>query len=333
MEGVTEPFPTCYHGNSPIRKDLYLPIIRRGELQTCRMQQFEDEINDSTTKNSMTYKQEELKRLHLCLYDILREIRRVCDLLNIQFVMLGGSAIGVYYWDGIIPFDDDIDIGMKRKDFERFLNEAPQLLADDYFLQWCGSEKHYNLFFAKVRRNDTLFVEENFQYLDIHQGVYIDILPLDNIPDSPRARIIQRKLANIVNDCFVAKEIWRYPWLGKCQVAEPLKTSWLNCLFVRIISVLFSKKVIYYILHYLQTFYNDRPTRYCNTIPYYGDYIATEDFDNLQETIFGNVRVWVPCHLEDYLHRHYPVLKKHLSEEEQKKYKNHRPIKLELPEK
>lgn len=279
----------------------------------------------------MNYTPEELKQLQICLYDILREIRRVCDLLNIQFVMLGGSAIGVYYWNGIIPFDDDIDIGMKRDDFERFLKEAPQLLVDNYFLQWCGSEKHYPLFFAKVRRNDTLFIEENFRNIDIHQGVFIDILPLDNIPDSPQARFVQRKLAIIANECFVSKDIWRYQWLGKCQIAEPIKTTWMHCLFFRIVSILFSKKVIYRILHYLQTYYNNRPTQYCNTIPYYCDYIATEDLDNLQEVMFGDIKVWAPYHLEEYLHRHYPILKKKLSKEEQKQYKNHRPVKLELP--
>lgn len=279
----------------------------------------------------MNYTAEELERLHSCLYDILGEIRRVCDLLNIQFVMLGGSAIGVYYWNGIIPFDDDIDIGMKRDDFERFLKEAPQLLADNFFLQWCGSEKHYPLFFAKVRRNGTLFVEENFRDFDIHQGIYIDILPLDNIPDSTRSRFVQRKLANIANDCFAAKDIWRYRWLGKCQIAEPIKATWLNCLFVRIVSVLFSKKTIYRVLHYIQTFYNNKPTQYCNTIPYYCDYIATEDFDNLQKVMFGEIEVWVPSRLEEYLHKHYPILKKRLSEDEQKQYKNHRPVLLKLP--
>ena len=279
----------------------------------------------------MNYTAEELKRLHSCLYDILEEIRRVCDLLNIQFVMLGGSAIGVYYWNGIIPFDDDIDIGMKRDDFERFLKEAPQLLADNFFLQWCGSEKHYPLFFAKVRRNGTLFVEENFRDFDIHQGICIDILPLDNIPDSTRARFVQRKLAIIANECFVSKDIWRYQWFGKCQIAEPIKATWWSCLFFRVVSILFSKKAIYRVLHRLQTFYNNKSTQYCNTIPYYCDYIATENLDNLQEVMFGEIRVWVPYHLEDYLHKHYPILKKHLSEEEQKQYKNHRPVKLELP--
>ena len=279
----------------------------------------------------MSYTAEELEQLHLCLYDILGEILRVCDLLNIRFVMLGGSAIGVYYWNGIIPFDDDIDIGMKREDFDHFLKEAPRLLDDNYFLQWYGSEKHYPLFFAKVRRNGTLFVEEIFQNHDIHQGVYIDILPLDNIPDNTRWRFVQRKLANIANDCFVAKEIWRYPWLGKCNIKEPLKATLTNCLFIKMVSVLFSKKTIYRILHFIQTFFNNKSTQYCNTVPYYCDYIATEDLRNLQEVIFGNLRVWVPCHLEEYLHRHYPLLKKHLSEEEQNRYKNHRPIKLELP--
>ena len=278
----------------------------------------------------MNYTQEELERLHLCLYDILGEIRRVCDLLNIQFVMLGGSSIGVYYWNGIIPFDDDIDIGMKRCDYERFLTEAPQLLADKYFLQWHGSEKHYPLFFAKVRRNDTLFVEENLQNLDIHQGIYIDILPLDNIPDSPRARFVQRKLANIANDCFAAKEIWRYRWFGKCQIAEPIKATWLNCLFVKIVTILFSKNYLYRILHYIQRFYNDKQTWSYNTIPYYCDYIRTKDFEMLREVTFGKIKVWVPDHLERYLHRHYPSLKKHPSEEEQQQYAHH-PVKLVLP--
>ena len=278
----------------------------------------------------MNYTQEEIERLHICLYDILGEIRRVCDLLNIQFVMLGGSAIGVYYWNGIIPSDDDIDIGMKRCDYERFLTEAPQLLADKYFLQWHGSEKHYPLFFAKVRRNDTLFVEKDLQNLDIHQGIYIDILPLDNIPDSPRARFVQRKLANIANDCFTAKEIWRYQWLGKCQIAEPIKATWLNCLFVKIVTILFSKKYLYRILSYIQSFYNDKQTWSYNTIPYYCDYIRTKDFEMMQEVTFGEIKVWVPDHLERYLHRHYPFLKKHLSEEEQLQYA-HCPVKLELP--
>ena len=279
----------------------------------------------------MNYTPEELERLHNCLYDLLEEIRRICDLLNIKFVMLGGSAIGVYYWDGIIPFDDDIDIGMKRSDYERFLMEAPRLLDDKYFLQWFGSEKHYPLFFAKLRRNGTLFVEENLGKLDIHQGVFIDILPLDNIPNSPRARFVQRKLANIVNDCFVAKDIWRYKWFGECQTKEPLKATWQNCLIVKTATILFPKKLLFRVLHYIQTFYNNKHTHYLNTIPCYCDYIREKDLERLQNVTFGEIEVWVADHIERYLHRHYPSLKKYPTEEDQQNY-GHRSVKLVLPD-
>lgn len=215
----------------------------------------------------MNYTKEELERLHLCLYDILKEIRRVCDLLNIKFVMLGGSAIGVYYWNGIIPFDDDIDIGMERRDYERFLTEAPRLLKEQYFLQWQKTERHYPLFFAKVRRNNTMYVEELYLDMDIHQGVFVDIMPLDHIPDNSFSRYVQRKLAILTNECLVSKEIWRYKWFGKCEIKSPTKASWPSCLLYKFARAFLSKAIIYKLLLYIQRFYDNKTTQYSNTIP------------------------------------------------------------------
>lgn len=280
-------------------------------------------------KMANNYSYEELKKLHHCLYDILKEIKRVCNLLDIKFVTLGGSAIGVYFWNGIIPFDDDIDIGMKRTDYDRFLKEAPALLGEKYFLQWYKSDYHTPLFFAKIRKNDTLFMEEGMQNIEMHQGIFIDILPLDKIPNNPKARFLQRKLANIVNDCFVAKEIWRYKWLGKCQTATPLNASWMNCLFVKMISKFLSKDTIYRILHSIQTFYNDKNTNYCNTIPAYVDYMSVEDIEKPKDVVFGDIQIWAPSHLEEYLHLHYPNLKKELTEDEIARY-SHRPLVLQF---
>ena len=279
----------------------------------------------------MNYTKEELERLHLCLYDILKEIRRVCDLLNIRFVMLGGSAIGVYYWKGIIPFDDDIDIGMERRDYEKFLAEAPRLLQEQYFLQWQKTERHYPLFFAKVRRNDTMYVEEPYLDMDIHQGVFVDIMPLDHIPDNSFSRYIQRKLAVLTNECLVSKEIWRYKWFGKCEIKSPAKASWPSCLIYKFARTFLSKAFIYKLLLSIQTFYDNKTTQYSNTIPPYCDLMPNTDLLNLAVVEFGDTHVWVPDHLDNYLHRHYPSLKKDLTEEEIQAY-SHRPVKLKLPE-
>ena len=65
----------------------------------------------------MKYKAEDLKRLHEELYRILAEIIRVCEVLDIPYFIQGGTAIGALYNQGIVPWDDDIDIGMTRADY------------------------------------------------------------------------------------------------------------------------------------------------------------------------------------------------------------------------
>ena len=131
------------------------------------------------TMDTKTYTSLELEKLHTVLYEILGEIARVCKQLDIPFFMIGGSAIGVYYWNGIIPFDDDIDIGMTRRNYERFLRMAPKILDKKFFLQSYESEPHTPFYFAKVRKNGTLFVEQNTKDLNIHQGIFVDIIPFE----------------------------------------------------------------------------------------------------------------------------------------------------------
>src|SRR5574344_472221 len=104
------------------------------------------------------YTHEDLDRLHKTLFEILGEIIRVCDALNIEYFVQGGSAMGIYFENDIMAWDDDIDIGMTRSNYNRFLREAPALLAPEYFLAWFGSDPHSPFYFAKLRKNCTLFL-------------------------------------------------------------------------------------------------------------------------------------------------------------------------------
>jgi lipopolysaccharide cholinephosphotransferase len=69
----------------------------------------------------MSYSESELEKLHKVLYEILGEIVRVCDILNIPYFIQGGTAIGAFFENAILPWDDDIDVGMTRENYERFL--------------------------------------------------------------------------------------------------------------------------------------------------------------------------------------------------------------------
>ena len=66
------------------------------------------------------YEDKELKQLQQIELDVLKDFANVCDELELPYFMVGGSAIGTVRHKGFIPWDDDIDVGMLRKDFERF---------------------------------------------------------------------------------------------------------------------------------------------------------------------------------------------------------------------
>ena len=130
------------------------------------------------------YTPEELTQLHQVLYEILEEIVRICDKHNIPYFVIGGTAIGALYDKAILPWDDDIDIGMKREDYNKFLQIASQELREPYFLSWIHTDPHSPYYFAKVKKNNTLFVEEMFKDVPMHQGIFVDIFPFDRIPNN-----------------------------------------------------------------------------------------------------------------------------------------------------
>lgn len=276
---------------------------------------------------SQGYTDEELKRLHMTLMDILSEIARVCDEAGISWFLCGGSLIGSHYWSNIIPFDDDVDLGMTRDNYERFLREAPARLKPEYCLQWFGNTPETPFYFAKVRKRDTLFVEELTRNLHMQQGVYIDIIPFDRLPDNPERQRRQRKAATIINSCFVSKSVWRYKHCGHCELKAPLEHSFLNCVFDRLVITFVPKRALYWLMRKAQTWYNGRKTTWMGNVMTSFDNIRAANLESLQPVPFGHLQAFVPMNYEEYLHSHYPKLKKYLTPEEIERY-SHRPLKI-----
>lgn len=139
------------------------------------------------------------KQLQNIEFEILMEIDRVCKLLGISYTLFAGTALGAVRHNGFIPWDDDIDIAMLMEDYNRFIQEAPKYLKDEYFLQTRDTDKNYPLVFAKVRNSNTTFVEEDLKDLDINHGVYIDVFPLNKIPKDKKAQFIRKIALNFLD--------------------------------------------------------------------------------------------------------------------------------------
>lgn len=121
---------------------------------------------------------QQLKKFEL---DILMEIDRICKKNNIKYTLGYGTLIGAVRHKGFIPWDDDIDICMLRKDYMKFRKICETELDHKFFYQTHSTDKEYYHLFDKVRMNNTVFKETFLSTYNIHHGVYVDIFPIDNI--------------------------------------------------------------------------------------------------------------------------------------------------------
>lgn len=273
----------------------------------------------------MKYDKKDLARLHGELLDIMAEIIRVCEMCGIPYFIQGGTAIGALFNKGIVPWDDDIDIGMTRADYERFLQLAPQHLRPQYFLEWFGTERNTPFYFAKVKKNGTLFVEEMFRNMDIHHGIFVDIFPYDRIPDNKWLERLHRFRSRFWINCFIGKQIWLWRWCGRCEIDAPLPKSFVGCLAVRAVCSLLSRERIYAKMCRVLGAYNGRDCKRVNIVRMPKDQIPRADIENPVMMPFGGMTVRAPRNIESYLRHHHPNLRPELPEEEQI---NHAPYRL-----
>lgn len=132
-----------------------------------------------------------VRKVQLIQLQILQEFMQICQRHNLRWYMIGGSLIGVLRHKGFIPWDDDIDIGMPRKDYERFLalqKEYPK----GYVLTNHKSDKMWQFNFSQFVDNESeIIVHMNEQ--PRYCKVWIDVFPLDGLPSNRFLRWLHGK--------------------------------------------------------------------------------------------------------------------------------------------
>lgn len=123
-----------------------------------------------------------LRDLQLLELEIAKEIKKICDKNNIPYFLVGGTLLGAVRHEGFIPWDDDMDIGMLRENYNKFLECAStELQGGRFYLQTWDNDEQYGYPFAKVRlKNSEAREEINFN-LDINSGIWVDVFPYDDI--------------------------------------------------------------------------------------------------------------------------------------------------------
>ena len=173
-----------------------------------------------------------MNKLQECQLEILKAFIEVCQKNNLTYYLVGGTALGAVRHKGFIPWDDDIDVGMPRKDYDKFITLQKDF-KDPYFIQTYQTDDNYIYNYAKVRNSNTTFIENFFVDTRINHGVWIDVFPLDGFSTTYTD---PKKFKHKVNSTW--HQVWMmFPYCLKRKVH--LKTFWKD-IPLNLIALLFS---------------------------------------------------------------------------------------------
>ena len=135
--------------------------------------------------------EKELKQIQTIQQDLIQEVDRICKKNKIHYNMVGGTMLGAIRHKGYIPWDDDADIGFLRTEYEKFRKACEtDLNHEKYYMQDLRDTEGYRWGYGKLRRKDTEFIRLGQEFMPYEQGISIDLMPFDNVPDQRIARKI-----------------------------------------------------------------------------------------------------------------------------------------------
>lgn len=139
------------------------------------------------------------------LLEMLKDFDAVCREHHISYQLFAGTALGAVRHHGFIPWDDDVDVILMRSEYDRLLTEAAGDFDPERYYVQRENSAHWPMQFSKLRRNHTACIEK-YHPKDplVHQGVYIDIFPCDNLSDRP----LMRRLQFAASRAIIAKALY-----------------------------------------------------------------------------------------------------------------------------
>ncbi len=159
-------------------------------------------IRQLSTENSklLPLSERDVADIQAVLLGMMDDFDAFCRENGLRYFLCGGTALGAVRHGGFIPWDEDVDIAMPRADYNRFLTLFGDACGDRYFLQTPSSSEGYSLPFVKIRKRGTRYVEV-FETDPDNAGVFIDVYPLENVPDFAPWRWLHGAVSDFLHLC------------------------------------------------------------------------------------------------------------------------------------
>ncbi|MBQ3584099.1 MAG: LicD family protein [Lachnospiraceae bacterium] len=254
---------------------------------------------------------EELKKLQMCMLKCYREINDVCEKHKIQIFLQGGSLLGAVRHGGFIPWDDDMDFGMSRKDYNKFIQVFEEELSDRYILSAPNSSyKAYNRFIQLYRKDTVLIDAFEDSGSSKPQCVYIDIFPIDYAPNNGVLRQIKGIMCNFL--MVIAGCVEEYKEQNKTLqniMEQSKKGKWIYRIRYAIGKIFGFKAPGYWFNLVDKAISHSEKTGYVTSGTgrkhYLGEVVSEDVFFPLKYMKFEKIKVRVPNKPHEYLENLY----------------------------
>lgn len=243
----------------------------------------------------------DLKGMQQIEMTLMRELDEICRKNDIKYSIMYGSLIGAVRHKGFIPWDDDIDVVLLRKDYEKLISILEKNCPEDRFIQNISTDSHFEFGISRYCMKNTYCFAPERKKLKSKKYIYIDIFPLDNLPDDDKLAMKQIAKMKKIKESIYYKMHYCYPHR---TIFGHIKTF-----FQRVIRKIIPLKRMTNKLTSTAMKYNDVPSK--RVINFFGIYSHEKEtfnrewFENLEDFEYENEKFQGTKNYDDILTQLY----------------------------